>query len=156
MSVNWQGVLPAITTPFAPALDLDLPRVGEHCLRMLDAGCVGVIPCGSLGESATLTTDEKAQVIGACADAIGDRGSVIAGIASLSTAGAVELARRAEDAGADGLMVLPPYAYSTDWLEMKAHVSTVIASVSLPCMLYNNPVAYATDFRPEQISRARA
>ncbi len=151
MSVNWQGVLPAITTPFTPELELDLARVEEHCNRMLDAGCVGVIPCGSLGESATLTNDEKTEVVAACAHAIGERGSVVAGIASLSTRGAVELAIRAEQVGASGLMVLPPYAYSTDWHEMKAHVSAVIASTPLPCMLYNNPVAYGTDFRPEQI-----
>ena len=75
----------------------------------------------------------------------------MAGVASLSTASAVELARRAHDAGADGLMVLPPYAYSTDWHEMKEHVASVISATPLPCMLYNNPVAYGTDFRPEQI-----
>jgi 1-pyrroline-4-hydroxy-2-carboxylate deaminase len=151
MTVNWQGVLPAITTPFTPALAVDVPRVEEHCRRMLDAGCVGVIPSGSLGESAALTTDEKIDVVAACVRAIGDRGAVVPGVASLSTAGAVELAQRAEQAGADGLMVLPPYAYSTDWHEMKAHVSAVIGATPLPCMLYNNPVAYGTDFRPEQI-----
>ena len=151
MTVNWQGVLPAITTPFTQDLELDLPRVEEHCSRMLDAGCVGVIPCGSLGESATLTHDEKVQVVAVCAEAVGDRGSVVAGIASLSTDTAVELAVRAAEMGASGLMVLPPYAYSTDWHEMNAHVSTVIAATPLPCMLYNNPVAYGTDFRPEQI-----
>jgi 4-hydroxy-tetrahydrodipicolinate synthase len=151
MTVNWHGVLPAITTPFTPDLELDLPRVEEHCARMLDAGCVGVITCGSLGESATLTTGEKAHLIAACADAVRGRGSVVAGVAALSTADAAELALRAEDMGAEALMVLPPYAYSTDWHEMKAHVSTVISSTRLPCMLYNNPVAYGTDFRPEQI-----
>src|SRR3954470_20317294 len=151
MTVNWHGVLPAITTPFTNDLQLDLARVEQHCTRMLDAGCVGVIPCGSLGESATLTSDEKAQVVAACVDAAVDRGSVVAGIASLSTTDAVELATRAEGVGAAGLMVLPPYAYSTDWREMKEHVSRVIAATPLPCMLYNNPVAYGTDFLPEQI-----
>jgi dihydrodipicolinate synthase/N-acetylneuraminate lyase len=151
MTVNWQAVLPAITTPFTNDLQLDLARVEQHCTRMLDAGCVGVIPCGSLGESATLTSDEKEQVVAACVDAAVDRGSVVAGIASLSTTDAVELATRAEGVGAAGLMVLPPYAYSTDWREMKEHVSRVIAATPLPCMLYNNPVAYGTDFLPEQI-----
>jgi 1-pyrroline-4-hydroxy-2-carboxylate deaminase len=151
MSVNWQGVLPAITTPFTPDLALDVTRVGEHCRRMIDAGCLGVIPGGSLGEGTTLTADEKAQLIGACVDAVGDDGSVVPGIAALSTAGAVELARRAEAVGADGLMVLPPYAYSTDWHEMKQHVGAVISATPLPCILYNNPIAYRTDFTPEQI-----
>lgn len=118
---------------------------------MLAAGCVGVIPCGSLGESATLSNDDKVDIVSGCVEAVNGAGSVVTGVASLSTASAVELARRAQDAGADGLMVLPPYAYSTDWHEMKEHVATVIAATSLPCMLYNNPVAYGTDFRPEQI-----
>ena len=151
MSVNWQGVLPAITTPFTADLEIDRARLQEHCQRMLAAGCVGVIPCGSLGESATLTGDEKVEVVTGCVEALNGGGSVVAGVASLSTASAVELARRAHDAGADGLMVLPPYAYSTDWHEMKEHVASVIAATPLPCMLYNNPVAYGTDFHPEQI-----
>jgi 4-hydroxy-tetrahydrodipicolinate synthase len=151
MSVNWQGVLPAITTPFTPDLEIDRARLREHCQRMLAAGCVGVIPCGSLGEGATLTGDEKVEIVSGCAEALNGGGSVVAGIAALSTASAVELAQRAHDAGADGLMVLPPYAYSTDWHEMKEHVSRVIAATPLPCMLYNNPVAYGTDFLPEQI-----
>jgi dihydrodipicolinate synthase/N-acetylneuraminate lyase len=151
MSVNWRGVLPAITTPFSADLSLDATRVGDHCRRMLDAGCVGVIPGGSLGEGATLSDDEKAELIGACVDAVGDRGSVVPGVAALSSAGAVELARRAEAAGADALMVLPPYAYSTDWHEMKHHVAAVLSATPLPCILYNNPIAYRTDFIPSQI-----
>ncbi|MDE2573372.1 MAG: dihydrodipicolinate synthase family protein, partial [bacterium] len=72
------------------------------------------------------------------------------------TAEAVRLARRAAEMGCGGLMVLPPYVYSTDWREMKAHVSAVIGASSLPCMLYNNPVAYKTDFLPEQIAELAA
>jgi len=64
---------------------------------------------------------------------------------------AVTLAKAAADLGCDGLMVLPPYVYKGDWREMKAHVAAVFAATSLPCMLYNNPVAYGTDFLPEQI-----
>jgi 1-pyrroline-4-hydroxy-2-carboxylate deaminase len=151
MSVNWQGVLPAVTTPFTADLRVDGALVQEHCRRMLGAGCVGVIPCGSLGESATLSNEEKAQIVADCVASVAGTGSVVAGVASLSTASAVALARSAHGAGADGLMVLPPYAYSTDWHEMKAHVSAVIAATPLPCMLYNNPVAYGTDFVPAHI-----
>ena len=70
MSVNWQGVLPAITTPFTAELEIDGARLREHCQRMLAAGCVGVIPCGSLGESATLSNDEKVVVVTHCAEAV--------------------------------------------------------------------------------------
>ena len=77
---------------------------------------------------------------------------VVAAISSLSTAGAVKLATEAEDAGCTGLMVLPPYVYTSDWREMKAHVSTVIGATRLSCMLYNNPVAYKTDFLPIEMA----
>jgi 4-hydroxy-tetrahydrodipicolinate synthase len=76
---------------------------------------------------------------------------LVAAISALSTAEAVTLAKRAADLGCDGLMVLPPYVYQGDWREMKAHVSAVFKATSLSCMLYNNPVAYGTDFTPEQI-----
>jgi 4-hydroxy-tetrahydrodipicolinate synthase len=76
---------------------------------------------------------------------------VIPGIAALSTVEAVKLAQDAKAIGCSALMVLPPYVYSTDWREMKAHVRAVIAATDLPCMLYNNPVAYKTDFLPQHI-----
>jgi 4-hydroxy-tetrahydrodipicolinate synthase len=63
----------------------------------------------------------------------------------------VRLAERAADAGCSGLMVLPPYVYKSDWREMKAHVEAVFRATELSCMLYNNPIAYGTDFLPEQI-----
>jgi 4-hydroxy-tetrahydrodipicolinate synthase len=81
---------------------------------------------------------------------------VVAGIASLSTMEAVDLAKSAEDAGCSGLMVLPPYVYSSDWREMKSHVQPVIRATKLSCMLYNNPVSYRTDFLPEQIRELAA
>jgi dihydrodipicolinate synthase/N-acetylneuraminate lyase len=77
---------------------------------------------------------------------------VVAAISALSTPVAVALAKEAEQAGCSGLMVLPPYVYASDWREMKAHVSTVIAATGLSCMLYNNPLAYKTDFLPAQIA----
>lgn len=152
MSSFWHGVLPAITTSFDDGLAVDHSLVAEHCERMLAAGCLGVIPAGSLGEGATLSADEKVELVRTCAETIGSRGAVVPGIASLSTADAVSLATRAAEVGAAGLMVLPPYAYSTDWREMRAHVHAVITATELPCILYNNPVAYGTDFLPEQIA----
>ena len=86
-----------------------------------------------------------------CVKAVGDRVPIIPGIAALSTAEAVKLAQDAKAIGCSGLMVLPPYVYSTDWREMKAHVRAVIAATDLPCMLYNNPIAYKTDFLPQHI-----
>jgi len=66
------------------------------------------------------------------------------------------LAKDAEQAGCGALMVLPPYVYSSDWHEMKQHVATIIGATKLPCMLYNNPIAYKTDFIPTQIAELAA
>jgi dihydrodipicolinate synthase/N-acetylneuraminate lyase len=78
---------------------------------------------------------------------------VIATISALSTAEAVRLAEAAAAAGCEGLMVLPPYVYHGDWREMRTHIDAVLRAAPLPAMLYNNPVAYGTDFLPEQIEQ---
>jgi dihydrodipicolinate synthase/N-acetylneuraminate lyase len=151
MRLNWRGVIPAITTPFDENLEIDYAFLGEHARWMVDEGSIGIVPLGSLGEGATLQPSEKTRVLETLVSAVGSRVPVIAGIAALSTADAVRLAREAQARGCRGLMVLPPYVYSSDWREMKAHVGAVLGATDLPCMLYNNPVAYRTDFVPEQI-----
>jgi 4-hydroxy-tetrahydrodipicolinate synthase len=156
MNVHWQGVIPALTTPFDARDRIDEGFLAEHASWVVGHGCTGLVPIGSLGESATLTAAEKRRVIEVCVAAVGDRVPVIPGIAALSTAEAVALAQDAKAIGASGLMVLPPYVYSTDWREMKAHVRAVIAATDLPCMLYNNPVAYKTDFVPAQVAELAA
>jgi 4-hydroxy-tetrahydrodipicolinate synthase len=148
----WHGVLPAITTPFTADGQVDHDFLAKHAVQMLDAGCKGIVPLGSLGEAATLSFDEKTAILRTLVKALDGRGPVIPGIASLSTDEAVRLAREAKAIGCSALMVLPPYVYSTDWREMSAHVKAVIAATDLPCMLYNNPVAYKTDFAPAQIA----
>jgi 4-hydroxy-tetrahydrodipicolinate synthase len=155
-TMNWHGVLPALTTPFDADGRVDHAFVAKHARWMIDSGCRGVVALGSLGESATLSFDEKVQVLRTLVEAIGDRVPVVAGIAALSSAEAVALARAAQDAGCRGLMVLPPYVYSTDWHEMRAHVEAVIAATPLSCMLYNNPIAYRTDFVPVQVAELAA
>jgi dihydrodipicolinate synthase/N-acetylneuraminate lyase len=151
MQVNWRGVLPAMTTPFNADLSVDEGFLATHARWLVDAGSVGLVPLGSLGESATLDAAEKRKVMEACVEAVGGRVPVIPGIAALSTADAVRLAQDAKAIGCSGLMVLPPYVYSTDWREMKAHVRAVITATNLPCILYNNPIAYRTDFLPQHI-----
>lgn len=152
MDIRWHGVIPAITTPFNADLSIDRGFFAEHCRVLAGAGCTGLVPHGSLGESATLSLDEKVSLVETAYRAVGDRLPLIPGIAALSTADAVRLAQGAAAAGASGLMILPPYAYSTDWREMKAHVSAVLRATPLPSMLYNNPIAYKTDFLPEQVA----
>ncbi|MEM6429239.1 MAG: dihydrodipicolinate synthase family protein [Deinococcota bacterium] len=152
MNVNWHGVLPAITTPFNHDLSVDHTFLAEHARWQVASGCVGVVPGGSLGEAATLSPAEKLAVIQTLATALEGRAPVVVGVASLSTADAVQFVTDAELAGASGFMVLPPYVYSTDWREMKAHITAILEATQKPCMLYNNPVAYTTDFTPPQIA----
>ncbi len=154
--MKWTGVMPATTTAFDANLEVDHAFVGKHAKWLIDHGCTAIVTPGSLGESATLTVDEKIAIWSTVVKAVGERAPVVAAIASLSTAEAVSLAKRAADAGCSGLMVLPPYVYRSDWREMKAHIEAVFRATKLSCMLYNNPVAYGTDFLPEQIKELAA
>jgi 1-pyrroline-4-hydroxy-2-carboxylate deaminase len=150
--MKWQGVFPAVTTPMREDLSLDLDFLPRQLESMLAAGCRGFVLLGSLGESATLSFEEKGQVLETGKRALGGRAPLVAGIAALSTADAVATARLAETKGCDGLMVLPAYVYRTDPRETMAHYSAVIGATRLPCMLYNNPVAYGTDVLPEDLA----
>ncbi len=154
--MNWKGVIPAITTNLKADLSVDHEALAAHCRWMIESGCTGIVCCGSLGEAQTLTFEEKIAVVRTAVAAVGDRASVALGIASLTTVEAAAMAKAAQAAGAKGLMVLPPYVYSSDWREMKAHVSAIITATPLSCMLYNNPPAYKTDFLPEQIAELAA
>ncbi len=149
--MNWKGVMPAITTCFNNDLGIDHGFMVEHSRWLLDNGCSGIVALGSLGEGATLSFDEKLGILRTCVKAVHGRGPFVAAISALSTSEAVSLAKAAADLGCDGLMVLPPYVYKGDWREMKTHVAAVFNATPLSCMLYNNPVAYGTDFLPEQI-----
>ncbi len=150
--MKWEGVFPAVTTPFREDLSLDLDFLRRHLDAMLSAGSRGFVPLGSLGESATLSFAEKGEVLAACRTAMGNRAALVAGIAALSTAEAVATARMARDRGCDGLMVLPPYVYRGDRRETLAHFDAVLAATALPCMLYNNPIAYGTDVLPDDLA----
>src|SRR5262249_48346131 len=152
MTMNWQRVIPAMTTAFHDDLSVDHDFVARHAAWMIEAGCTGIVALGSLGEGATLSFEEKAAILRTVVKALGNRAPVAAGISALSTAEAVRLAKMAADQGCQGLMVLPPYVYSTDWREMKAHIVAILRATPLSCMLYNNPVAYKTDFLPDQIA----
>jgi 4-hydroxy-tetrahydrodipicolinate synthase len=149
--MKWQGVMPAITTGLKEDLSIDHEFVARHVRWLVDNGCTGIVTPGSLGEGNTLTFEERGSLWATVVEALGDRAPVVAAISALSTAEAVEQAKMAASKGCRGLMVLPPYVYKGDWREMKAHVAAVFQATKLSCMLYNNPIAYGTDFLPEHI-----
>jgi 1-pyrroline-4-hydroxy-2-carboxylate deaminase len=154
--MNWKGVMPAITTSFTEDLRIDHDFMARHCQWLLENGCAGIVALGSLGEGATLSLEEKLQVLRTCVGAVHGRSPVVASVSALTTSEAVAVAKAAADLGCDALMVLPPYVYQGSWREMKTHVAVVFEATPLSCMLYNNPVAYGTDFLPEQIRELAA
>jgi len=154
--MNWYGVMPAVTTPFDTGLKVDHAFLELHTRWLLQNGCTGLVMLGSLGEGATLEHAEKIAILKTAVHVSAGNTPVVAAISALSTAHAIQLAKDAEENGCSGLMVLPPYVYSSDWREMKQHIAAIVAATKLPCMLYNNPVAYKTDFLPEQIQQLAA
>ena len=148
---DWAGVIPAITTPFDAAGNVDEAFLAEHARWMLESGCRGIVALGSLGEGATLAFDEKVRVLEVLRAAIGPDVPLVSGVSGLSTGECVALARASEQAGCDGLMVLPPYVYRGDPRETELHFSAVLDATRLSCMIYNNPIAYGTDLSPADI-----
>lgn len=150
MSIEWKGVMPATLTQFNADLTIDHGLMAKHGKWLIENGCSAIVVHGSLGEGATLSFAEKVGLQKMYVDALPGT-PIIPGIAALSTKEAVDLAKAAKDNGCRGLMVLPPYLYASDWREMKTHMSAVISATDLPCIIYNNPVAYKTDFTPKHI-----
>ncbi|MGE0931997.1 dihydrodipicolinate synthase family protein [Peijinzhouia sedimentorum] len=140
--MNWNGVFPAITTKFSADGSLDLDLFLHNIDAQLAAGVHGLILGGTLGESATLTEDEKITITKACLNHVNGKVPVILNIAEASTSIACDWARKAEELGVQGLMLLPPMRYNADHREVVAFFKAIANSTSLPIMIYNNPVDY--------------
>ena len=149
MTASWSGVFPAVTTPFTEGLALDRAAMLEQYRALISAGVHGLVVCGSLGESSTLTRPEKLEVLGAALDASEGRVPVLCGIAEGATGEACRFAEAAAARGADGFMVLPPLLYVSDGRETLAYLREVARATDRPVMVYNNPVAYKVDVTPE-------
>jgi 4-hydroxy-tetrahydrodipicolinate synthase len=154
--MNWTGVMPAMTTAFDKDYNVDHSFVARHSQWLVENGCTGIVCLGSLGEAPTLKFQEKIEILKTVVTARGGKAPTVAAVSALSTAEAVDLAKAAQAVGCEGLMILPPYVYKGDWRETKAHIAAILKATPLPCLLYNNPVAYGTDFLPEQIAELAA
>ena len=139
---KWEGVMPAITTQFDSAHNLDLETFKINLSAQIESGVHGIILGGTLGEASTLTRKEKSTLLTTSLEQVAGKISVIMNIAEQSTAEAVLLAQQAESEGANGLMLLPPMRYKATDEETVAYFSSVAESTSLPIMIYNNPVDY--------------
>jgi dihydrodipicolinate synthase/N-acetylneuraminate lyase len=149
MSIEWQGIYPAITTKFTANDELDLPLFGKNLQAQLAAGIDGIILGGSLGEASTLTNAEKETLTKYTIEQVGGKIPVVLNIAEGATREAVKQAALAREWGVQGLMLLPPMRYKSDERETATFFKTVAASTDLPIMVYNNPVDYKIEVTPE-------
>jgi 4-hydroxy-tetrahydrodipicolinate synthase len=150
MNVSWQGVFPAATTQFRPDQSLDIETTLQHLDSMLNAGVHGLIMLGTVGENCSLEYGEKRDLLKATVRHVERRVPVLAGVAEYTTALACRFAVDAQEAGVDGLMVLPAMVYPADPRETVTHFRAVAGASDLPIMIYNNPVSYKVDILPEQ------
>jgi 4-hydroxy-tetrahydrodipicolinate synthase len=148
----WNGCLTALITPFRGG-EVDLAALEKIVEAQVKGGVQGLVPCGSTGESATLSHDEHIAVVRAVIRFARGRVPVIAGTGSNSTAEAVRLTRAAEEEGAAGALLLSPYYNKPTQDGIEQHYAAVAAATRLPLIVYNIPARTASNILPETIAR---
>ena len=147
----WQGVIPAVTTKFNEDDTLDFKEM-ERCFALqMDAGCDGLIACGSLGEGPMLSHDERLDVLQAVQQATKGKPALLT-VAEAATRDACRLAERGAKAGASGLMVVPSTIYHTNREETLASLRAVAEASDLPIMVYSNRLAYRVDVTNDMLA----
>jgi len=149
---RWRGVFPAVTTKFHANEDLDVAAMERHFEFQIENGVDGLVTCGSLGEASTLTLEEKLEVAAIALRVSNGRVPVLANVSESSTRAALRYVEGAAKLGVQGLMLMPALLYGADAREAMANVRTVANAAALPTMVYNNPVSYRVDLRPEHFA----
>lgn len=144
MRPTWQGVYPAVTTKFTPDGAIDTEAFMKGIRAQVDAGVHAIIVGGSLGESSTLTHEERIELLH-LTKSVAEKIPVLVNVAEGATSSAISLINHAQRNGADGLMVLPPMMYKPTNAETVEYFSTLAQSTDLPIMIYNNPVDYKVE-----------
>ena len=148
----FEGVLTALITPFRDG-EVDEPALRGLVERQIEAGIDGLVPCGSTGESATLSHDEHNRVVAITIDAAAGRVPVVAGTGSNSTAEAISLTAHAKEAGAAGALLLSPYYNKPTQQGIYEHYEAVARETALPLVIYNIPGRTASNIDPQTIGR---
>jgi 4-hydroxy-tetrahydrodipicolinate synthase len=146
-------VLTAMVTPFTADGDLDLDGAQRLAVHLVDAGNDGIIVNGTTGESPTTSDAEKAQLVRAVVEAVGDRAHVVAGAGTNDTRHSLELAREAERAGAHGLLAVTPYYSKPPQEGLYRHFTAIADATGLPVMLYDIPGRSGVPINTETIVR---
>ncbi|MFF4948007.1 dihydrodipicolinate synthase family protein [Streptomyces chattanoogensis] len=148
----WRGIMVATALPLRDDLSVDYDAYAEHVRRLIDQGCDGVVPNGSLGEYQTLTDEERARVVHTAVEAAGDGARVMPGVAAYGSAEARRWTEQAGEAGCGSVLLLPPNAYRADEQAVSAHYAEV-ARAGVPVVAYNNPLDTRVDLTPKLLAR---
>ncbi|WP_369187203.1 4-hydroxy-tetrahydrodipicolinate synthase [Streptomyces sp. R08] len=143
----------AMVTPFTEAGALDLPGAQLLAVRLVSEGCDGLVLSGTTGESPTTSDAEKAALVAAVREAVGEGVPLVSGVGTSDTRHTVELARQAEQAGADGVLVVSPYYSRPPQDALEAHFREVADASGLPLVLYDIPGRTGTRIEPETLIR---
>jgi 4-hydroxy-tetrahydrodipicolinate synthase len=149
---RWQGIFPAITTKFHPDESIDAEGTARHIDFQIRNGIHGLVTCGSLGEASTLSLEEKLRVAQIALEAANGRIPVLANVSETSTREALRYIAGANKLGVAGFMVMPSVIYVADAREAMLNVRTMAEAAQQPVMVYNNPVAYRVDLKPEHMA----
>ena len=151
---EFQGAHTVTVTPFTDdGLGIDERALRRFVDWQIDEGVPGLIPLGSTGEFLAVSDDERTQVIKATIDQAAGRVPVIVGTANHRTEVAIRYSQEAQDLGADGLMIIPPYYYKPTDEEIFNYYRRIDEAVSIPIMLYNNPFNNRVDMSAEFVAR---
>ncbi|MEU9126174.1 dihydrodipicolinate synthase family protein [Streptomyces sp. NPDC048506] len=148
----WRGIMVATALPLHDDLSVDYEAYAEHVRWLIDNGCDGVVPNGSLGEYQTLTDEERARVVRTAVEAAGDGARVMPGVSAYGSAEARRWAEQAAEAGCGSVLLLPPNAYRAAEPAVRAHYADV-AEVGVPVVAYNNPIDTKLDLTPDLLAR---
>jgi len=151
--MRFPGIIPAVTTPFDAAGEIDVLALERNLAFLLDAGVHGVVATGTMGEAGSLTTAERRLVVETVARVVDGRVPVIAGVSAGTPTAALAFAADAIEAGAGAIMALPPLGYRADAAEVVAYYRAVADGAGVPVMAYNNPEASGVDLPVELLVR---
>lgn len=153
MSPQLSGTLTALPTPFTPSGNIDVDALGRVVDRNIDGGVDGLVACGSTGEFAAMSEQERRLVVQTAVERASGRVPVVAQTGAVNTAEAVRLSQHAQDCGASVVMLVTPYYEPLTEAETEQYLRTVAESVDIPVMLYNLPGATGVDLPPETVGR---
>lgn len=149
--INWGRLFTAMVTPFNEKLEVDYHKAGELARRLVACGSDGIVVSGTTGESPTLRDDEKLKLFSVVKEAVGKDITVIAGTGGNSTDHSVELTKKAEKTGVDGVMLVGPYYNKPTRKGFIEHFSTIAGNTKLPVIIYNVPGRTGSNILPDTI-----